>query len=127
MHNRGKAHPHTFAADSGLTGRLPEEVHFLPDLKRVDLSFNAISGSVPTQWGGLTKLGETYYLNISNLLIVSIKINPLQRNLEYLDLRSNDIDGSFPWQLCNNQETNGQIFNVDCSKVTCSCCVDCRT
>jgi hypothetical protein len=53
-----------------MEGTLPEEMHYLAEVTRIDLSNNIIHGRVPTKWGGLSKLGKfsMHYINDESVL-----------------------------------------------------------
>lgn len=118
-------------AGKELDGRLPEEVHYLSELKHIDLSNNKIYGNLPGKWGGLSKLRKfsivSFRTTICWLFQSRLQISPCISilNTEYVDLQSNDVEGLFPPSLCNNQNQVSKMYKVDCSKVSCSCCSNC--
>jgi Leucine-rich repeat (LRR) protein len=70
-----------------LGGSIPSEINSLTKLERLDLSNNKMTG-VPAQVGQLTKLK---YLDLSNNLLTGLpyELGDLQ-NLEYLNISGND-------------------------------------
>ena len=59
---------------TNLGGRIPDDVSNLHQLTHLDLSFNALSGTIPTQFGGLTSLD---YLWLSKYNTLCVQPNQL--------------------------------------------------
>ena len=110
-------------SSSGLTGVIPAGLSELTGLKRLNLGFNLLTGSIPVELGGLSELS---YLEISSnpnlsgqipveLAMLSelaglwLQLNDLSgpippelgnlTKLEGLGLSDNDLSGSIPWSL----------------------------
>lgn len=63
-------------SNTGLQGNLSSDILSLPNLQKLDLSFNELSGNIPNVYGNLNKL-------------------------EYLELSSNNLTGQVPSSLFN--------------------------
>ncbi|MCK5888844.1 MAG: leucine-rich repeat domain-containing protein [Methylococcales bacterium] len=80
---------------NNLSGRVPPELAFLPELITLDLSDNELFGIIPAELGLLSKL-ETLYLDYNQLHgSIPIELSELAR-LKDLNLRYNQLTGSIP-------------------------------
>jgi len=79
---------------------LPKEIKLLTKLSRIDLSDNQIQGSVP--------------IELESLI-----------NLESLILKGNELTGTVPSKVCSICTL--RTLEVDCDKITCSCCSACSS
>ncbi|KAL7614573.1 hypothetical protein Lser_V15G08978 [Lactuca serriola] len=77
----------------------PESLRTMKNLTYLDLSNNDIHGRIP-DWAG--KIGENglYYLDLSYNSITGLPQFQWD-GMEYLNLQSNQIQGSFPPSICN--------------------------
>ena len=84
--------------DNGLSGALPSEIGGLTRLRELNVSGNVLTGKLPTQIGNLTGL-ESISLDVNYLAgEIPISIGNLA-NLRYLGLSENDLSGSIPSQI----------------------------
>uniref|UniRef100_A0A7S4S5M4 Uncharacterized protein n=1 Tax=Ditylum brightwellii TaxID=49249 RepID=A0A7S4S5M4_9STRA len=83
----------------GVRGSIPTEVGMLSKLQELDLRSNDISGSLPTEVGMLSDL--QYLILVQNDITGSIpsEIGMLSQ-LRYLGLEENDISGTLPSEVC---------------------------
>ena len=73
---------------------IPTEVGVLKKLKELDLSFNALDGSLPSEIGQCTNLEDVVLLLIHYNLNGSLPSEIGQcTNLSWLDLSFNSLDG----------------------------------
>ncbi|KAJ6364366.1 hypothetical protein OIU76_029338 [Salix suchowensis] len=104
-----------------LAGELPPELIQLRYLKNIDLSYNYLSGSIPSQWASLqlemiallaNRLSgkiPSYLGNFTSLAYLDLELNQFSGmiprelgklvNLETLILSSNKLDGNLPKEL----------------------------
>ena len=105
----------------GLIGILPTSLGLLADLKKFDVSDNAITGQIPAALGQCTNL-EILYLH-QNALTGDVPSNLGNLgNIVGMYLHINDLEGEVPEDLCRAGEREVQ---VDCT-VACAedCCMD---
>jgi len=87
--------------NNNLLGEIPEEIQLLSEsLLVLNLSQNQLLGVVPESLGKLT-------------------------NVSLIQLQSNDLAGTIPSTMCDQQAEALVTLFVDCSEVTCSCCEGC--
>ena len=82
--------------DCNLAGSLPANLSLLGELQHVDLSFNAVTGSLPREWG----------INMTALQHLDLSLNQLSGSLppewgnmavlQQLDLNNNQLTGPLP-------------------------------
>ncbi|QCD94630.1 LRR receptor-like serine/threonine-protein kinase FLS2 [Vigna unguiculata] len=87
--------------NSFVGSHIPQLIASLTNLRYLNLSFSASSGSIPVQLGSLTHLRT---LDLSNNAFLCGEI-PYQLGnlirLRYLDLSNNFLDGELPYRLAN--------------------------
>ena len=85
---------------NGLTGQLPTQVGSLSSLTRLDLSDNQLSGQIPVQLGNLSDLEELdlWFNQLSGE--IPVQLGNLS-NLEVLNFWNNQLSGRIPVQLGN--------------------------
>ena len=107
-----------------LTGSIPESWGMsMPALERIFLSFNSLTGTLPTTLGQLSKLVnfQIYY----NLLTGTLP-SELRQLTSITDMYfgANSFTGSVEASLCgSSQEWNN--LGADCAEVDCPCCTLC--
>jgi hypothetical protein len=138
------------AYDNLLTGALPTTWD-APNLGRLDLAWNAWTGTIPDSlWNNLPSL-ETLALHDGNLTgtIPATKKNGTLRSMKHLWLYSNKLSGSLPalmgwnWQnltdmLLYDNYLTGTVeerqcerwpalerLETDCDQIDCACCTKC--
>ncbi|KAG6736167.1 hypothetical protein POTOM_061107 [Populus tomentosa] len=104
-----------------LAGELPPELVQLPYLESIDLSYNELGGSIPSEWASLqlkkiallaNRLSgniPSYLENFTSLAYLDLELNQFSGmiprelgklvNLETLILSSNKLDGNLPKEL----------------------------
>lgn len=86
-----------------LTGNIPSQLSYLPNLERLSLWYNQLSGEIPPELGNLTLL-RSLSLN-NNLLTGSIPAEISQcENLEWINLNNNLLTGVIPPELGHLQK-----------------------
>ncbi|KAJ4969792.1 hypothetical protein NE237_002891 [Protea cynaroides] len=110
-----------------LTGPLPEELGYLPNLNRIQINQNQISGSLPKSFAYLNK---TKHFHMNNNSISGQILPELSRlpNLLHLLLDNNNISGYLPPELSelpnllilqlDNNNFNGSTIPASYSKMT---------
>ncbi|KAI5570910.1 hypothetical protein BDE02_11G059100 [Populus trichocarpa] len=104
-----------------LAGELPPELNQLPYLESIDLSYNYLNGSIPSEWAPLqlksiallaNRLSgniPSYLGNLTSLTYLDLELNQFSGmiphelgklvNLKTLILSSNKLDGNLPMEL----------------------------
>lgn len=83
-----------------LTGTLPTQIGNLPNLRNLYLNQNQLSGNIPTTLGGLTNLNNLYLYNNQLSGSIPTALGSLT-NLNDLSLWGNQLSGSIPTELGN--------------------------
>ena len=102
-----------------LTGSIPTEIGLLTGLEKLYLYNNTLTESIPTEIGLLTGL-EALYLGTNDLTGTIPTEIWLLTSLIYLDIADNRLTGTIPIEICDEPYNS---FQVDCDKITCSCCI----
>ncbi|CAM8897819.1 unnamed protein product [Rhodiola kirilowii] len=83
----------------GLIGSLPPSIGNLTFLKRINLAYNKLGGTIPKEMGSLPRL---QYLNLSDNYLISGHI-PVElmncSDLRVIDMGSNNLTGSIPLEV----------------------------
>ncbi|KAK4387931.1 MDIS1-interacting receptor like kinase [Sesamum angolense] len=83
---------------NSLTGVIPTQIGALSQLRYLILSFSSLTGAIPTQIGALSNI-RYLYLSPNNLTgMIPIEIGALSQLTE-LDLSSNNLTGAIPTQI----------------------------
>ncbi len=97
---------------NNLSGSIPSQLGNLKNLTTLDLSTNQLSGSIPSQLGNLSILH--YFFLYNNQLSGNIPSQLANlTNLEVLDLSGNLLSGSIPSQLGNLSNLQSLCLEVN--------------
>jgi hypothetical protein len=118
-------------AKNRLGGTIPSQLGSLVNLKqRLDLSFNAFNGPIPTEINRLSNL-ERLLLDHNQLVGAVPDLSGLT-NLKELSLEGNRLRGEISNGTCVMLSANGADASADCAPntgnrplVVCSCCNTC--
>ena len=102
--------------NNNLVGQLPlSQLHQLPNLRRLDVSGNEFSGTIPNGLGELTQLE---YLDLSRNTLAGELPKELagQAPLKVLDLGGNQLVGAIPTEL--SQISTLQTFSVSANQLS---------
>jgi hypothetical protein len=84
---------------SDLTGSIPStEIGLLTDMQMFRLSFNAISGTIPTELGLLTRLSDIQFTHEDFVRPIPTEIGILTK-MENLSAYSNNLTGTIPSEM----------------------------
>lgn len=104
-------------SNKNLTGKIANEIEFLPYLNRLDLSDNEVSGTVPT---GVYELKRLRHLFLNNNRLTGT-IPPAIDNLhlaEQIYLGQNKFNGTLPINIGDNRPNNWRFFSVYDNQLT---------
>jgi Leucine-rich repeat (LRR) protein len=103
-----------------LTGSIPSELGLLNQtLVELILLDNKLAGSIPSELGLLTHLNDLYLAG--NHLTGSIQPElGLLTQIKSLHLHINELTGTMPPSLCSPSA----FILVDCGEIACTCCFE---
>jgi Leucine-rich repeat (LRR) protein len=89
----------------------------------LDVSYNYLSSTIPSEIGRLTKLTGLSFAANDFTSTITTRIGLLTK-LTYLDFSENTLLGTIPTSLCSLTPLKGEIF-IDCGEIKCAsgCCV----
>ncbi|KAL3811057.1 hypothetical protein ACHAXA_004568 [Cyclostephanos tholiformis] len=104
-------------SNKNLTGTIPNEIAFLPRVKRLDLSDNEVTGTVPDGVYGMKRLRHLYLNN--NKLGGTIPPTIDNLNLaEQIYLGQNSFNGTLPPNIGTNRPNKWRFFSVYDNQLT---------
>lgn len=111
--------------DNQIKGPLPASfLQDLPDVRKLDLGNNLITGNIPSTISAMEKAEEIYLggNNFDGEIPQEFANLPL---LNTLDISKTKITGSMDAALC--ERSDWQVLRVDClsEETTCSCATEC--
>ena len=106
---------------NALSGSIPTEIGLLSDLFYLDVHNNLFTGSIPTELGKLKLLNTVWLKNNNFKGTVPTELAQI-KNLQNLYLTGNDLlSGSIPEELCSLASLT--TIEISCG-FPCNCCVD---
>lgn len=106
-----------------LQGSLPSELGLLTKLSFLSVAWNSFEGRIPTEIGQLTAL-ETLRVYSTDLTGQVPSEIALLTMLESLEIQVTDLVGTLPTGMCSRATRELEMVRLDCSKITCP--EDCR-
>lgn len=101
--------------ENSVSGKFPEEIFSLTSMERLYMSFNEITGTLPSRIGELTDLREFYAYTNSLTGNLPIELGNLLE-IENLVVGMNQFEGTLPKEL--NKLTNLKEFSVYYNKMS---------
>lgn len=110
----------------GLTGRLPDNLDRIANLKSFAITECSLTGPIPTSMGNLVNLQQVWFYGNQLDGQIPSSLGSLLK-LETFEVHNNDLTGVMPTQMCTNTITGVlQTLQADCpDEVQCECCSCC--
>ena len=108
---------------NAITGTLSTEIgSIIVTLDLLNLGYNLLMGTVPLHLG----LYGLHHIDLSNNQFIGTLPASLGglRDLVYLDISGNPMSGPFPSEVCNLRKQES-MFKANCAFVGCTCCTHC--
>lgn len=107
----------------GLGGPLFPFIAELRTMESMSLTDNALTGSIPTEFGRMTNIEDLWLFGNRLTGTVPSEIGNLRR-MKFFQVEGNDLTGVMPDQVCANTQFPSEVLTVlgaDCSEVSVSC------
>jgi len=102
-------------SDNSLTGEISPSILNLKSLIYLDLSFNNLSGNVPSCLGNFSQSLEILDLSVNKLSGLIPQTYMIGNSLQMIDLSNNNMQGRLPKALVNNRRL--EFFDVSYNNI----------
>jgi len=109
-----------------LIGSIPSSIGELSTLQSFSVTNCGLTGEIPTQMGNLAHIQQLWLHGNELTGQIPTEMGNLNR-MRIMELEKNQLTGTMPTEVCFNRPPIGSlaVLEVDCEKVTCSCCSSC--
>jgi len=126
MQGMSSIRQHWVDDNPGLGGPLFPFIGDIQTMESMSLTDNALTGSIPTEFGRLTNIEDLWLFGNQLTGTVPKEMGNLKR-MKFFQVEGNDLTGIMPNEVCANTQFPSETLTVlgaDCNEVSCSCC-DC--